>query len=108
MEPSIKDNIKMGRNMAKEYSISVITVFMKVHLIIMIFMDVVSMCGQMVGIIRESGRGIKYMEKVLHIGMMEEYMKVSITMIKKMGLVSSNGLMEGSTLDIGRMENNMD
>ena len=48
------------------------------------------------------------MEKGNSNGLMDEYMKVNIKMIKKMDMEFSIGLMEEYIKDIGKMENKME
>jgi len=107
MVPYIKVSIKMPKNMAKEYSTSVTIASTKDSLITMIFMVMANMFGQMVGVTKENGRETKYTAKALLTGMMVEFMKESTSMIKNMVSVSSNGLMEGNILDIGKMVSSM-
>jgi len=70
-------------------------------------MVMANMFGQMVGVTKENGRETKYTAKALLTGMMVEFMKESTSMIKNMVSVSSNGLMEGNILDIGKMVSSM-
>ena len=64
--------------------------------------------GQIRSTIKESGRLIKWMERALSNGPMEEYMLVSIIKIKNMDQAELTGLMEKPMKDSGDREFNMD
>ena len=77
MEHIMKGSMKKERNMEKENQYLLTVLCMKDSLIIMIYMDMVSIFGQTIENIKESGREIKCMAEEQQLGLMDVVMRES-------------------------------
>ncbi len=81
---------------------------MKENFIIMIYMDMVYIYGQMKGDMKDIGLGIKCMEKEKLPGLMVNLILEIMKKIRNMVKVCLNGLMVESILGLGKMGSNME
>jgi len=104
MEHYMMDSIQMEKKTGKVIFCGLINQVMKDNFLIIIYMVMVHINGQMEGSIQVFGKKIKCMEMEVLVGQMEENMKVNMSMTKKKGKEFSLGTMVVCTLDIGLME----
>lgn len=115
MDKNMKGNLIWGSNQEKEFSNLTMDPFIKATFLITKFMEKVIffiiqalILGFKIESISEIGKIIKCMEKVEFNGLMEKFIKASIRMTENMVLVHLAGQMVENTLEIGKMENNME
>jgi len=107
MKQSIKESIKVEKNMEKVLFFGKMTVVMRDSLLRIIFTDLENMFGKMEEFMKDSGRTTKWREKVFLPGLMVENMKDNTRTIRRKALVSlhletvefikENGRMANST-----------
>merc|ERR1711865_892730 len=84
---------------------------MEVHITVtskkIIFKEMESIIGLMEEFLKGLGTTIKWRDREYSPGLMAEDMRVITKMIRKKATVFSTGQMVGSTMEAGKMENNM-
>jgi hypothetical protein len=108
MGPCMREIIYWARNMARDVSDGLMALYTLASSLIIILKGLVSINGQMAGLIMVNGKIIKCMAKEYLLGLMGEDMRVNILKIKSKVKVHSTGQMEENMLDNGEMESSME
>lgn len=108
MRQSIKDSIKMERNMGRDFFCGRMIALMKANFSRIIFMVLVNMSGKMDAFTKDNGKTIKCKAKEYLLGLMDGSMRENIKTIKSKDSEFSHLEMEEYTKVSGKMGSSME
>jgi hypothetical protein len=103
MRPSIKDSIRLEKNMEKDFFYGRTTALMKGSFSKIIFMALVNMSGKMGAFTKDNGKIIKWKEKEYLLGLMDGSTRDNTKTIRNKDLEFSHSEMEEYTKGNGKM-----